>query len=160
MSAGIAPAACLVEKPYAPFGLVDPLLDQACRRYVVLLIAEFVRLAHARDQRLIVGSELRQHIQRIDIVGVIVEEALAPRNVADGAQRCAANFSRPLLALAKAAGASVATDLQTASESSRAYDADFVRAGDVLFLATKNSDLRPRDSSPAFGSARPPKSSW
>jgi ribokinase len=45
------------------------------------------------------------------------------------------NFSRPLLARAKAAGASVATDLQTASESSRAYDAEFLRAGDVLFLS-------------------------
>jgi acarbose 7IV-phosphotransferase len=45
------------------------------------------------------------------------------------------NFSRPLLALAKAAGASVATDLQTASEGSRLYDADFLRAGDILFLS-------------------------
>jgi acarbose 7IV-phosphotransferase len=44
-----------------------------------------------------------------------------------------ANFSRPLLALAKAAGASVATDLQTASEASRPYDADFLRAGDIIF---------------------------
>jgi acarbose 7IV-phosphotransferase len=46
-----------------------------------------------------------------------------------------ANFSRPLLAQAKAAGASVATDLQTASESSRAYDSDFLRSGDVIFLS-------------------------
>lgn len=46
-----------------------------------------------------------------------------------------ANFSRPRLAQAKAAGASVATDLQTASESSGAYDADFLRAGNVLFLS-------------------------
>lgn len=55
------------------------------------------------------------------------------------------NFSRPLLAQAKAAGANVATDLQTASESSRAYDADFLRAGDVLFLSHEKLGPSPED---------------
>jgi ribokinase len=56
-----------------------------------------------------------------------------------------ANFSRPLLALAKPAGASVATDLQTASEGSRPYDADFLRAADVLFLSHEKLGPSPED---------------
>src|ERR1043165_4617370 len=40
--ARIAPAARLVEEPDAPLGLIDPLLDQARRCHVVLLVAEIV----------------------------------------------------------------------------------------------------------------------
>ena len=54
-----------------------------------------------------------------------------------------AAFSRPLLPRAKAAGASIATDLQTASESSRSYDADFVEAGDILFLSHEKLQVEP-----------------
>jgi sugar/nucleoside kinase (ribokinase family) len=44
-------------------------------------------------------------------------------------------FSRPLLSLAKAASRTVATDLQTASEGSKEYDADFLSAADVVFVS-------------------------
>ncbi len=46
-----------------------------------------------------------------------------------------AAFSRPLLPKIKPTGASVATDLQTASEASRAYDADFLQFAEILFLS-------------------------
>jgi ribokinase len=52
-------------------------------------------------------------------------------------------FSRPLLALTKAAGASVATDLQTVSEGSRAYDADFLEFADVIFLSHEKLGVEP-----------------
>jgi hypothetical protein len=54
-----------------------------------------------------------------------------------------AAFSRPLLSQVKAAGASIATDLQTASESSRAYDTDFLRAADVIFLSQEKLAVEP-----------------
>jgi hypothetical protein len=55
-----------------------------------------MRLAHARDQRLVVGAQLGQHVERIDIVGVVVGDALEPRDVTGRVQRRAANLAHPL----------------------------------------------------------------
>src|SRR5262249_50296270 len=51
----IASAARLVEEPHAPLRLVDPRLNQARGRHIVLFGAKLMCLAQARDQRLIVG---------------------------------------------------------------------------------------------------------
>src|SRR5581483_5046353 len=72
MAGGIPPAARLVQEPDAPLGLVDPYFEQARSRHVVLLVAEIVRFAHDPDQRLVVAPELGQHIERIDVIGVVV----------------------------------------------------------------------------------------
>jgi hypothetical protein len=55
------------------------------------------------------------------------------------------NFSRALLPVARAASATIATDLQTASESSREYDADFLEAADVIFASHQKLSLAPED---------------
>ena len=54
-------------------------------------------------------------------------------------------FSRPLLPLAKAASGTVATDLQTASEGSKEYDADFLSAADVVFVSHEKLPVAPKD---------------
>jgi sugar/nucleoside kinase (ribokinase family) len=54
-------------------------------------------------------------------------------------------FSRPLLSFAKDASATVATDLQTASESSREYDSDFLQADDVVFVSHEKLPVAPED---------------
>src|SRR4030095_3848456 len=59
-SVGLSPR--LVQEPDAPLGLVDPDLDQAGRRHVVVLLADGVRLAHARGELLVVVAPLRQHV--------------------------------------------------------------------------------------------------
>src|ERR1044071_6094683 len=71
MTGRIAPAACLIEEPHAPFSLINPHFKQARGRHIVLLVAEIMGLAHARDQRLIVRPELGQHVEGVDIVGVV-----------------------------------------------------------------------------------------
>ena len=53
-------------------------------------------LAHGGDQRLVVGAQLGQHVERIDIVGVVVGDALQPGDVADRMQRGAADLAHPL----------------------------------------------------------------
>ena len=73
-----AAAGRLIEEPHAPLGLVDPVLQQACRGDVVLLVAELVSLAQGGNERLIVGTEFGHHVQRIDIVGVVVRDTLQP----------------------------------------------------------------------------------
>ena len=55
------------------------------------------------------------------------------------------DFSRPLLALAKATSATVATDLQTICEGSREYDADFFEAADIVFMSHEKLPVGPED---------------
>jgi hypothetical protein len=62
MPGRIPSAARLVKEPHAPLGLIDPNFDEARGGDVVLLVAQIMHLAHASDQRLVVGSELCQHV--------------------------------------------------------------------------------------------------
>ena len=51
------------------------------------------------------------------------------------AAACTINFNRPLLALAKAAGIPIATDVHILSDPDDAYNRDFMAAADILFLS-------------------------
>lgn len=48
---------------------------------------------------------------------------------------CNINFNRPLLAMAKAAGKRVATDVHVLSQIDDAYNREFMAAADILFLS-------------------------
>jgi hypothetical protein len=76
---GVAPlpgATGLEEEPSASLGLINPSLKQACAGHVSMLVTKAVRLAHMRGQLLIVVAQLGQHIQRRDVVGIVVEDPL------------------------------------------------------------------------------------
>ena len=62
MAAGVAAAARFEQKPASPLRFVDPHLDQAGRRDVTTLLADVVRLAQPRRQRLVVLAELPEHV--------------------------------------------------------------------------------------------------
>src|SRR5882724_5973108 len=89
-------AARLEQEPRTPLGLVDPVLDETCGGNVTCLIHNIVHLAQARGERLIVLPELGQHIERIDIVGIVVLDTLQTGNVTNGAQRVASDFADTL----------------------------------------------------------------
>src|SRR6266478_9069764 len=89
-------AGCLEQEPDAPLGLVDPILYQAGGCHVVVLVANRVRLAQARDQLLVVVAQLGEHVQRRDEIGVIVQHALQAADVANRAQRSAADLAHAL----------------------------------------------------------------
>jgi hypothetical protein len=55
-----------------------------------------VGLAQARRQLLVVVAQFGEHIQRRDEVGVVVQHALQAADMADRAQRGAANLADPL----------------------------------------------------------------
>ena len=58
--------------------------------------AQIVRLAHARHEVLGVVAQLRNHVVGVDEVGVVVLDALQARDVADRAQRRAADLAHAL----------------------------------------------------------------
>ncbi len=82
----------LEQEPYAPLGLVDPVLKQARGRNIAMLVTQPVRLAHARRELPIVVAQLGQHILRRYVVCVVVEDPLEAANLTDRTQRRSANF--------------------------------------------------------------------
>jgi hypothetical protein len=54
-------AAGLVQEPHAPLGLIDPDLEQACGRNIVVLLAQLVRLAHRSGHTHVVFAQFRHH---------------------------------------------------------------------------------------------------
>src|SRR5580698_5615477 len=96
MARGIPFPTRLEEEPGAPLGLVNPVLDEARGCDVAYLVDDVVHLAQARGEALIVLAQLREHVERIDILGIVVLDALQARNVADRAQRRAAGLTDAL----------------------------------------------------------------
>src|SRR5262249_20568053 len=86
----------LEQEPGPPLGLVDPVLDQAGAGHVVVLVANRVGLAQARRQLLVVVAQLREHVEGGDEVRVVVQHALQAADVADRAQRGAADLAHAL----------------------------------------------------------------
>src|SRR4051812_35534387 len=89
-------AARFKQEPGATLRLVDPVLDQARRRDVAGFIYNIVHLAQAGRELLVVLAELGQHVERLDVVRIVVLDALQARNVPDGAQRVATHFADAL----------------------------------------------------------------
>ena len=58
---------------------------------------------------------------------------------------CNINFSRPMLARAKALGKRIATDVHAIHSLADAYNQDFMQAADVLFMSHENIELPPHD---------------
>lgn len=77
------------------------------------------------------------------------------RGKPDLAILCNINFSRPLLAPARAAGVPVATDLHVFSDPDDAYNADFLRAADILFMSHEGLPCAPADFFPALAARSP-----
>src|ERR1700756_4438730 len=86
----------LEQEPGPPLGLVDPVLDQAGAGHVLVLVANRVGLAQARRQLLVIVAQFGEHIQRGDEVGVVVQHTLQAADMADRAQRGAADLADPL----------------------------------------------------------------
>lgn len=66
----------VAQEPCPPLGFIDSDVDEAGSRDVAVLIADVVSLAEARRQRLIVLAQLGQHVLRLDVLSIIVGDAL------------------------------------------------------------------------------------
>ena len=68
----------------APFCLIDPALQQARGCDVVLFIAQVMNFAHFGKHCPVVFAQLKDHIERIGILRVVIAEAQRLANVSDG----------------------------------------------------------------------------
>src|ERR1700684_877022 len=69
-------ARCLVEEPDAPLGLVDPILDQACRRDITMLVTDRMCASQPHGQLRVVLAQLDQHVLRGNKLLLVVRNTL------------------------------------------------------------------------------------
>ena len=84
------------EEPCAPLGFIDPSFDHARGRDVTQPIDNVVNLSETRRQGEVVIAKFREHVERIDIVRVVVNDSLHARDVPDRTQGRAARFASSL----------------------------------------------------------------
>ena len=65
------------QEPGALLGLVDPYFDQACGSNVTVLVTDVMRLPEPTGQGPVVLAQLREHIQRLHEIGIIIEDSLS-----------------------------------------------------------------------------------
>jgi hypothetical protein len=80
---GFAGAGCLEEEPSPSLGLIHPGFEQTRTGHIVMFVAQPMCLAHMRRELFVVITQLRKHIERRNIVGVIVQNTLQTVDVAD-----------------------------------------------------------------------------
>jgi ribokinase len=102
-------------------------------RYVLAQAAETAQSAILYD-----GDGRRQiHVDLKDIQEQVYPAALFDEAAAGCrlAVLCNINFSRPLLLLARQRGMTIASDVHAISDLDDPYNADFMRAADILFMS-------------------------
>src|SRR5271170_781046 len=79
------------QEPGAAFGLVDPDFQQTRGSDVAVFVADAVDLAHSHDELLVVVAEFSQHVLRLDVVRIVVEDTLLASYLPNRAQCCSAD---------------------------------------------------------------------
>ncbi len=112
-------------------------------RYVVSQVAETAQSAILYDPegRRQINVDLKD-IQEQIYPQALFEEAAAGCQLA---ALCNINFSRPMLALARRRGMIIATDVHTISNLDDPYNADFMRAADILFMSDEALPVSPEE---------------
>lgn len=115
-------------------------------------IADHYLLAQLREtpqSAILYDGEGRRQIH-VDLKDV--QEQVYPPALFDEAARgcrlavlCNINFSRPLLALARQRGMVVASDVHAIADLDDPYNADFMRAADILFMSHERLPVSPEE---------------
>ena len=132
---GTDAAGTLVRDELAQIGVDD--------RFVLSQVAETAQSAILYDEtgRRQINVDLKD-IQETAYPEALFEEAAAGCRLA---ALCNINFSRPLLARARRRGMTVACDVHTVADLDDPYNADFMRAADILFMSDEALPVPPEE---------------
>jgi hypothetical protein len=89
-------AARLEQEPATLLGFVDEILEQAGGRHVLVFVGDLMSFAHVMDLGLVVVHQFDEHIDGGNIVLVVVLHPLQLGDIADRADRRAADLAGPL----------------------------------------------------------------
>src|SRR5580698_5908458 len=92
----VGAAGCLEQEPRSSFGVVDIDFQKARGRNVIMFVAERMRLAHACRDRLVVGHQFDEHVERRDKIRVIVLYSHELADMANRAHGSTAKFADAL----------------------------------------------------------------
>ena len=93
----LIPLACSFEQePSTTLGFIEPYFDETRRRDIPVFVTDVVRFAEARSHRFVVVHQFREHVQWLDVFGIVIGDALGPRDLSDRMQRESADFANPL----------------------------------------------------------------
>jgi ribokinase len=140
-----------VAKALITLGDAVRLLSVVGRDPAGALVRESLRSAGIRPDLVVDRAERTPHSvilydqqgrRQINVDLKDLQEQVYPETLLDQALRgcsmavlCNVNFSRPLLRAARAQGALIATDVHAISDLDDAYNQDFMRYADVLFMS-------------------------
>ena len=112
-------------------------------RYVVSQVAETAQSAILYDPQ----GRRQINVDLKDIQEQVYPEALFEQAAAgcQWAALCNINFSRPLLALARRRGMTIACDVHTIADLDDQYNADFMHAADILFMSDEALAVAPEE---------------
>lgn len=112
-------------------------------RYVVAQVAETAQsvILYDRAGRRQIHTDLKDLQDQVYPVDRFEEAAAGCRLAA----LCNINFSRPLLTLARRRGMTIAVDVHTISDLDDPYNADFMRAADILFMSDEALPASPEE---------------
>jgi hypothetical protein len=79
----IPPARSLEKEPSSSLRLIDPDFNEAGGSNIAMFVTDVVRLAQARGQRSIVLRELGEHVQGLDVLGIVIEHTLSSSDAPD-----------------------------------------------------------------------------
>src|SRR6478752_1921060 len=86
----------LEQEPGPALGLIDEDFEQTGRTGILVVVAKLVSLSHRGRDVLVVFHQLAQHFARRDVFLIVVLDGLMLADVADRAQRGAAELAHPL----------------------------------------------------------------
>jgi len=78
---------CLEKEPGPSLRLIDPNFNETCGRNVAMFVANVVRFTKPRGQSSIVFRELRDHVQGLNVLGIVIEDTLSASDLPDRSQR-------------------------------------------------------------------------
>ena len=112
-------------------------------RYVLPQVAETAQSAILYDET----GRRQINVDLKDIQETAYPEARFEQAAADCelAVLCNINFSRPLLALARRRGMTIASDVHTIADLDDPYNSDFMRAADILFMSNEALPVSPQE---------------
>ena len=89
----VSPARGFEQEPRPALRFIDPNFDETCRCDVAMFVTHVVSFAQACGKRFVVVHQFGEHVQWLDVFGIVIQHPLSTRDLSDRMQREAADLA-------------------------------------------------------------------